>query len=514
MNNQPATKPFGREGMIIPARRESVTALCVHTFLAILTALALRLAFVHWFPTTTDDSATYLQLAGNWVDHHVYGLSQNGELIPTDLRMPGYPAFLAGITLLFRRSMRAILLSQTVLDVFTCVLTAALAAALAPADFRRRAWIIALWVAATCPFVANYSAAVLTEVLVTFLATAALACFGLGLQKEPAQLGLRVGRQWNWPIALALLGAFLTGAATLVRPEMPLLLGVAAVVFGVRVWRALGPKKAILLAMSMAGAFLAPLVPWAARNAISLHKLQFLAPRYATFPDEYPPVGYYSWTGTWLERYRDIYFTVWALGEDRMDVNDLPASAFDSPEEKARVADLTAQYNESPELDVSPEIDRQYAEIARERTRRRPLRTYLHVPFERALTIWFTPRTELLPIDGKFWPLREQWEDSHADVLVTGGFAVLGYLYVALAIGGIWFAWRARQASGATGPPVGPNFWGIALVLAYLVIRTMFLTTVEAPEPRYVVSCYPGVLALIALLGIRRAKREKCSVSV
>jgi len=283
---------------------------------------------------------------------------------------------------------------------------------------------------------------------------------------------------------------------------MPLLLGAAVLVYGLRAWSLLGGRKSILFVAAMTGAFLLPLVPWAARNALSLHKLQFLAPRYATFPGEYAPVGYYAWTGTWLERYRDVYFTVWKIGEERADVNELPASAFDSPEEKARVADLIAQYDDSPDLDISPEIDRQYAEIARERTRRHPLRTYIRVPFERALTIWFTPRTELLPIDGKFWPLREQWEDSHADVLVTGGFAVLGYLYIALGIGGVWLVWRTRRESGA-------NFWGLALLLAYFLVRTAFLTTVEAPEPRYVVSCYPGVLALIALLGVRKGPREE-----
>jgi hypothetical protein len=130
------------------------------------------------------------------------------------------------------------------------------------------------------------------------------------------------------------------------------------------------------------------------------------------------------------------------------------------------------------------------------------------VPFERALTIWFTPRTELLPIDGKFWPLREQWEDSHADVVITGGFAVLGYLYVALAAAGIWFAWRAERLRSARGWFGGVNLWGVGLLLAYVVVRTAFLTTVEAPEPRYVVSCYPAVLALVSLLGIGRASRE------
>jgi len=59
-----------------------------------------------------------------------------------------------------------------------------------------------------------------------------------------------------------------------------------------------------------------------------------------------------------------------------------------------------------------------------------------------------------------------------------------------------------------TGPLVGPNLWGIGLLLAYFLIRTVFLTTVEAPEPRYVVSCYPGILALIALIGVRKENYE------
>jgi hypothetical protein len=240
-----------------------------------------------------------------------------------------------------------------------------------------------------------------------------------------------------------------------------------------------------------------------------LRKVQFIAPRYATLPGEYAPIGYYAWTATWLGRYRDVYLSVWKIGEEPVNIDDLPSTAFDSPGEKARIADLFSEYNDSPNLDISPEMDRKFAEIAGERTRRHPLRTYVRLPFERALTIWFTPRTELLPIDGKFWPVREQWEDSHADVLVTGSFAVLGYLYVALAAGGVWFAWRAGGGGSMTGPPLGPNAWGIALLLAYFLVRTAFLTTVEAPEPRYVVSCYPGVLALIALLGVRKGKHKE-----
>jgi len=509
--NQPEPLQNGREGTIIPAARNGVTNLCVHAFLAILVALGLRLLFVLRFPASSDDSEMYIQFARNWVDHRIYGFWLNGQLIPTDLRTPGYPAFLAGVAMLVGRSLRAIQLSQAALDVFTCFWTAALAAALAPSAARRRVWIIALWLAATCPFVANYTAVVLTEVMVTFLATAALCCFALGLREETLQRTLHDAQHRATPFAFAMLGAFLIGLATMVRPEMPLLLVVAVLVYSMRLGWALGVRKTIFLAAAMAGVFLVPVLPWAARNLVTLKKIQFVAPRYVNLPGEYAPVGFYAWTSTWLERYRDVYFTVWKIGEmdQPLNVDELPSSAFDSPEEKARIADLFSQYNNNPDLDISPEVDRKFAEIARERTRRHPLRTYIVVPFQRALTIWFTPRTELLPIDGKFWPVREQWADSHADVLVTGSFAVLGYLYVALAAAGIWLALRASAGSAVNSMLSGPNLWGIGLLLIYFFARTAFLTTVEAPEPRYVVSCYPGVLALIALMGVRIGKHTE-----
>jgi hypothetical protein len=501
MTDPPVTQPLRPEKTIIPAPSHGVTALWTHTFLAVIAALGLRLLFVLRFPGSADDSGMYLELARTWADHHVYGFSLSGQIVPTDLRTPGYPAFLAGVAMLLGRSIRAILLSQAVLDVITCFLTAALAAALAPAGSRRRVGIIALWLAATCPFLANYSAVVLTEVLVASLSAAALWCFAKGLGEEPARLTLRDERSRATPFAWAVIGAFLTGLATLVRPEMPLLFGVAVAVFVARGWKALAARRTFLFAGAMAGAFLLPILPWAARNRITLGEVQFVSPRYVNLPGETAPVGYYAWTATWLERYRDVYYTIWQIGVGPESVTDLPWSAFDSPEEKARITSLFSQVNDSPDLEVPPDVDRQFAEIARQRTGRHSLRTYVWVPFQRALTIWFTPRTELMDIDGKFWPLRQQWRDSRANVLITGSFAALGYAYVALALAGVWLAWRAKRPSNSTVSPLGPNLWGIALVVAYLVVRTAFLTTVEAPEPRYVVSCYPAVFALIALLG-------------
>ncbi|MBZ5659770.1 MAG: hypothetical protein LAO08_05125 [Acidobacteriia bacterium] len=508
MTERPIAQQRGPENPIITAPAGSVTVLSAQVFLAAMAGLALRLLFVFRFPASAGDSDLYFQLSRSLVDHHVYGLWLNGQLTPTDLRMPGYPAFLAGVTILFRRAKVAISLSQALLDLVTCFLTAALAAALAPAAARRRVWLAGLWLAATCPFIANYSAVILTEVLVTFLTTAALVCFVLGLKRMPAESVLPIGSRRLTSFQRTLLGAFLTGLATLVRPEMPLLLATAGLIYAAR-WRGvLGFRKLLLQGVAMAGAFLLPLVPWAVRNFVTLHEVQFISPRYTTLPGEYAPVGYYAWTGTWLERYRDTFSSVWAIGEEPMNIDDTPPAAFDSPQEKTRVAALFDQYNRDLGLDISPEVDREFAQIAKERTRRHPLRTYVRVPFQRVLTLWFTPRVELLPIDGNMFPLRDQWQDSHANVLTVAAFAALGYLYIALAIAGIRLARRAGRPGHGANLQDAWNLWGIALLAAYVFVRTAFLTTVEAPEPRYVISCYPAVLAMIALLFAGRKRRK------
>ena len=56
------------------------------------------------------------------------------------------------------------------------------------------------------------------------------------------------------------------------------------------------------------------------------------------------------------------------------------------------------------------------------------MRTYLKIPLLRSLTLWFTPRVELLPSSGHLWPLREEWQDDRPDFLVTLGLRCELYL--------------------------------------------------------------------------------------
>ncbi len=138
--------------------------------LAVGAGLALRLYLIHRFPmNAAGDSEIYLELARNWLDHGVYGMSVNGQLTPVDLRSPGYPAFLAAVYATLGRSRYVVLLAQALVDLATCGVVAMLAARVAPAGMQRRAAVAGLWLAALCPFMANYSTGILARCWPLFL---------------------------------------------------------------------------------------------------------------------------------------------------------------------------------------------------------------------------------------------------------------------------------------------------------------------------------------------------------
>src|SRR5579863_1654554 len=143
--------------------------------LAALAGLTLRLFFILKFPVADlGDSPFYIELAWNWLKKGVYGFPVNGQLTPVDMRVPGYPAFLAAVFAFVGNSPRAVMLAQAVLDLATCFLIALIAARLAPEISRRRVALAGLWLAALCPFTANYAAVELTETLTIFLTTLAI----------------------------------------------------------------------------------------------------------------------------------------------------------------------------------------------------------------------------------------------------------------------------------------------------------------------------------------------------
>ena len=460
--------------------------------LAVCVGLGLRLLFVLSFPASnTGDGPFYIELASNWLKNGVYGFPINGRLTPVDMRVPGYPAFLAAVFALFGSSQRAVMLIQVIVDLAACFLIAAIAGRLARPESRRRVSLIALWLAVLCPFTANYTAVVLTETAVIFLtALGMLVLLETGIGRSPsAALAEKSesGRAKQW-----FLGGIVVGLGTLVRPETPLILAAAGFIACSRWWRPREWSKIVRAGVLMAAGLGLALLPWAARNWRTLHKVQFLAPRYSQLPGEVIPRGFTAWTQTWLWRMRDVYLVTWNLNDAPISIDDIPRSSFDSRQEYQRVASLLAQYNRT--LTETSQMDAQFAAIAGERTARHPLRTYFKIPMLRCFALWFTPRTEILPLAGHLTPVYREWDEDRPDFVMTLVLAVVEVFLLTLAAIGVCNAW---------GRP------GMTFLFVFIILRTVFFAYfADAPEPRYMLECFPALLAFGAL-AFERVPRQK-----
>jgi len=474
---------------------------------ALVAGLCLRLYFVLKFPANSGDTVLYEQIATNWLKHHAYAMTVGGAITPVDLRMPGYPAFLAvlyGLTGRTGEDARLwVMLAQVAVDLLSCVVIARLTALLActaedPTP-NKRVFSVALWLAALCPFTANYTAVPLTEVFATFWTALAGNVFLVALRRvqKPDFLlkntHLPLGKSVEYS---ALAGGLIVGLGTLFRPETPLLLVAAAVIFGGLFFPLGNYRRWFWVCLAMALGCLMILSPWAIRNMITLGEPQFLAPKNSNLPGELVPYGFMAWEKTWLYRVRDCYLVSWKLNEEAIDVDEIPARAFDTPEEKQRVAAIFEQYNN--DLTLTPEEDAEFAQLVRERTARHPLRTYLWLPAARAVTIWLTPRIELLPVSGHVFPLAQMREDDPVDQEVTILLFVLNIFYLALGIAGAARLWRSNPAARPA----------VAFLGLFIVIRTAFLTTLETPEPRYVLVCFPVLIAMGAQVFARRSEAQ------
>ena len=438
-------------------------------------ALILRLIFLLRFPGVVTDSFVYCDIAKNWLQHGIYGLSGPDEISPTYIRLPGYPAFLAFIFAIFGVDhYRAVLVAQMFVDLGTCFLCAAIARRLLGPRQAKCAFILA----ALCPFLADYSAAALTETLEVFFTALTL---NLALRAfESACL-----RDW------AACGAACS-AAILLRPDgVLLLIALEAYLLARIVLQRRSPAPGIttrkLLQSGLLVAVIAvlPLAPWALRNWHVFHRFQPLAPRYANEEDEFVPMGFNHWVKTWIADYTSVEEIYWAVPGSELDAGKLPSRAFDTPQQQKETTELITDYNSV--LHVSPELDKRFEAIAAERIRAHLARYYLFLAASRIADMWLRPRTEMLPSDSRWW----EFDDEPRWSVLAIAMGAINLLYVLAAIAG-WARSRKAELLG--------------LLVLFVVLRSAFLGTLENPEPRYTLEMYPIVIVLAAA---KVAGREK-----
>jgi 4-amino-4-deoxy-L-arabinose transferase-like glycosyltransferase len=443
--------------------------------LAVLAAaLLFRLIFIFYFPGVVTDSFIYGDIAKNWLQHGIYGLSGPDEISPTYIRLPGYPAFLAFIFAIFgMEHYRAVLIVQMFVDIGTCLLCADIALRL----FGPKTSKIALVLAAPCPFLANYSAAALTETLEIFFTALAL---------DLALRALHDSRYGYWALC-----GIACAATILLRPDGALLL---ITIEAYLIWKFLrlaiagqvpqGLRRLVIPALLVGVVSVLPLVPWTLRNWHAFHRFQPLAPRYANQENEFVPMGFNRWVKTWMADYSSVEEIYWAVPGSTIDPGKLPARAFDTRQQQTETTDVINDYNSL--LHVSPELDARFDAIAAERIRAHPARHYLGLPVLRIADMWLRPRTEMLPSDSHWWEFND--DPKWSALAITLGAINLFYLLSAL-VG--WMRLR-------TTPLLGLLLW-------FVVLRSAFLGTLENPEPRYTLEMYPVVIVLAAA-GIVRKK--------
>ena len=337
-----------------------------------------------------------------------------------------------------------------------------------------RAAKIAFALAALCPFTANYTATPLPETLAIF--AAALALF-FALRGAQRMLG---APPWDVSHEFALTDWIMCGIgialSIYVRPDGGLLI----VSIGVYLlWLALRQHDTEFLwvGVLVGVVSLLPLVPWTLRNWRVLHQFEPLAPFYAQEPGEYVPKGFDRWSKTWVVDFISVMNVEWNIsvngGGEAVDVSNIPSRAYDNAEQKQRTQRLFAQYNQ--ELGLTPEMDRQFAELAAERIRAHPLRYYIGLPLARLTDMWLRPRTEMLDLQLDWW----NWEDVPQESLMSGAMGLLNLFYIVAAL-----------ISSRRKLP------GRALLWLFILSRSALLATLPNPEPRYTLECFPALLML------------------
>lgn len=458
-------------------------------------AIAFRLLFFFKFRLIDGDSLIYGDIAKNWLAHGVYGVTTAAGPVPTWIRLPGYPAFLSAIWAMTGvEHYTAALLAQVVVDAAACFVVADLARRIAggaTGDLQDASWraaCIGFLLTALCPFLAIYTAAPLTEILAVFCAALALDAASAGFD------GLAAGRMGAWVLC-----GIAIACGILLRPDGGIVL---AAIGAWLAWhllkvvrqknsrepsQALGPSrnssagtagKIVVAGLIVAVIGLAPLVPWTIRNWHDFHRFQPLAPRYANAPDEPVNYGYQRWTRTWMADFVSVAEIYWQLPDQQIDTELLPSRAFDSPEERARTEEIFSAYNDRGQW--TPELDAALGQIASERIARAPLRYYAWLPAARVADMWLRPRTDLTRLNDRWW----EYHDDLRGALWGSLLGTINLLFIGAAMCAVV---RRHQHVRLLG-----------LMLTFVILRSLFLGSLENPETRYTLECYPVVLALSA----------------
>jgi len=172
--------------------------------------------------------------------------------------------------------------------------------------------------------------------------------------------------------------------------------------------------------------------------------------------------------------------------EDENNNSDEDQSDESKPEEHGPVA-------------MTPPIDAAFGQLAAERIARHPLRYYLWMPAKRAAALWFNTHSDYYPFEGTLLPLEDLDHDTHQHIWLPL-FAVLVGIYTFAGLAGALVLWLSGDFLSRS--------W-VLLVFLMVITRLGFFSSLENPEPRYVVEFFPFLAALGGIAFARIWKRSR-----
>lgn len=429
---------------------------------AILACLVFRVAVVLSWQASAGDGLQYYALAQELVREHRFAYAAAPAPL-TWSRLPGYPLFLAFIAVPFTTSLKnhlvAAALWNVVLDLGTALL---LARMLIEAGWPKAArW--AFFGVAICPLMLFLSCYGLSESLATFLAAAQLFFIWRMLR------GDRVLRH-------ATMAGFIAGLSELVRADSLFMwpaIGLAILFSGETAKKiALGSAACVLAAVAVFAA-------WPIRNQVQFGSPHPLGTRWVRQDGTPQPYEMEHWMRTWSSAQpgQSFIHEVIVPHGAPIDVRRpgilLPVM-FDSAAERSRVIALFAEYNRTG---ITPALDRSFGQLARERERRAPLRSFVALPLSRLLSEW-------KPLPAYELPVNVGWLGLPA---WRGLYDVLDRLLLLLALVGAAVLWRSAPRL----------LWILLLTVAVRSVLPAWLH--PFPVQRYLVEVYPVILSLTAL---------------
>ncbi len=181
--------------------------------------------------------------------------------------------------------------------------------------------------------------------------------------------------------------------------------------------------------------------------------------------------------------------------DDEGDQNDNSSDQGDESDNSTDESDQSQTEDHGP-VEMTPEIDAGFAQIARERIARHPFRYYVWLPLKRAHTMWFDTHSQYWPFDGTLLPLEDLDYEHHQHIWLPL-FAGLTGVYTLLGLAGAWLLWDSRQFAARR--------WLLLVSLA-IILRLVLFSSMENPEPRYVVEFFP-FLAILGGIAIARVPK-------